>query len=121
MIRVLKKMINSFRHSLHGLCYAYKKELSFRLEVWAGTVLLVIGYIAWPLQEYEFLFLVFSYVFILALELFNTALERSLERLHPEEHELIGHSKDLAAASVLMGVVFASIVVCVILISHFVL
>lgn len=121
MMRLVKKTVNSFRHSFHGLQYAYKKELSFRLEVWAGTALLVVGYTAWPLQEYEFLFLVFSYIFILALELFNTALERSLERLHPEEHELIGRSKDLAAASVLMGVVFASIVVCVILISRFVL
>ena len=114
-MRLFQKLINSFHHSFHGLRYAYRKELSFRMEAWAGLVLVVVGYIAWPLRAYEFLFLALSYCFILALELFNTALERTLERLHPEEHELIGRSKDLASGAVLMGGIFAFVVAAVIL------
>ncbi|MEK9175357.1 MAG: diacylglycerol kinase [Patescibacteria group bacterium] len=120
-MRIIKKIINSFWHSFHGLRYAYKREFSFQIEIWAGLVLVAVGYVAWPLRTYEFLFLVFSYIFILALELFNTALEQSLERLHPEAHELIGRSKDLASASVLMGIIFAGVVVCAIFVSHFIL
>ncbi len=117
-MKLFQKLMKSFGHSFRGLRYAYRKELSFRMEVWAGLILVVIGYLAWPLRVYEFLFLTLSCCFILALELFNTALERTLERLHPEEHELIGKSKDLASGAVLIGVAFAAIVVIAILLSR---
>jgi len=45
-------------------------------------------------------FLVISAV--LAAELFNTALEHVIDRLHPEVHPLIAQSKDCAAAAVLL-------------------
>ena len=107
---MIQKLWNSFRHSWHGLKHAYRTELSFRLEVWAGIILVGVGCWAWPLKVYEVLFLGLSYVLILALELFNTALERAFERLHPEHHELVGMSKDLASGAVLVVVLFAGIV-----------
>jgi diacylglycerol kinase len=38
-----------------------------------------------------------------------------LSRLHPEEHEIIGRSKDIASAAVFMAFVFAFFVVVVVI------
>ena len=80
---------------------------------------MLVGYFAWPLRTYEFFFLVLSYILILAFELMNTAFERAFERLHPERHELIGRSKDLASAAVLLAILFAAIVALAILSSRY--
>ncbi len=117
-MRLLQKTFVSFRNALHGLLHAYRKELSFRMEVWAGLVLVFAGYLLWPLKEYEILFLVLSYALVLAFELVNTALERMFERLHPEHHELVGLSKDLASAAVFVSVLFCGAVVIVLAISQ---
>jgi len=111
--------MKSFGHSFHGLQYTYREELSFRMELASSIILIAFGWLAWPLRAWEFLALLFSFVFILVTELLNTALERALERLHPEQHRLIGASKDIASAAVLLSVVFAGLVVLAIGLSHY--
>ncbi len=54
-----------------------------------------------------------AFALILIAELLNTALERAWERLHPEHHELVGASKDIASASVFIAVIFAGLVVLI--------
>jgi diacylglycerol kinase (ATP) len=115
---ILRKLYNSFFYSIQGLLAAYKGDLSFRLEVWAGLILLIFGYLLWPLSYTELLFLILTFFLILITELINTAFEKALERLHPERHELIGASKDIASSAVLLAVIFAFIVVVTILINH---
>ena len=48
---------------------------------------------------------------ILIVELINTAFEKMLERVHPDEHDIIGKSKDISAAAVLLAFIFAIIVI----------
>lgn len=116
---MITKIINSFRHSFRGLRYAYREELSFRMELAAAIILIAFGWLVWPLRVWELLALVFSFMFILVTELLNTALERALERLHPEQHRLIGASKDIASAAVLLAVVFAGLAVLTIGLAHY--
>ncbi len=117
---MIGKIYRAIRNALRGLRHAYFHEASFRMEVWAGLFLVLFGYIVRPLTETELLFLVFSYLFILAMELVNTSLERMFARLHPEHHELVGISKDLSSAAVLVATVFAGVVVLVILLNRLV-
>jgi diacylglycerol kinase len=44
-----------------------------------------------------------TYILILITELQNSALEYALDHLHPDTHENIGRSKDMAAAAVLLA------------------
>jgi diacylglycerol kinase (ATP) len=39
---------------------------------------------------------------VIAAELFNTALELVMDRLHPDVHPMIGRAKDCAAGAVLI-------------------
>ena len=77
------------------------------MEVWAGLVFVAVGYYYWPLSFLELSLMALAYTLVLGFELFNTALERMFERLHPEHHELVGISKDLASGAVLMSVIFS--------------
>ena len=79
---------------------------------------LLLGWYLAPFESWEFLFFTFSYLLILIVELVNTAFEKMLDRLHPEKHELIGKSKDIASAAVFTSFVLATIVVLTLLYSR---
>lgn len=113
------KIFSSFRHAFRGIKFAYAHDKSFKIEVWATPLVVFFAWLFWPLTQSEVLFLILGVSLIYITELINTAFERALERLHPERHELIGKSKDIAAAAVLVAVIFTSIVVIVISFSHF--
>lgn len=115
---MIMKLYRSFWYSINGLIHAYRHDKSFYIEVWSSLLFIAFIFVFWPLEYYELLFVILSYILILIAELINTAFERALERLHPERHELIGASKDIASAAVLMAVVFAGAVAAVIAYSH---
>jgi diacylglycerol kinase len=117
-MRYAVKIYKSIRNALRGIRYAYRHELSFRMEVWAGLVFVVVGFLFWPLSAFEISLMVLAYTLVLAFELVNTALERMFERLHPEHHELIGISKDLASSAVFVAVLFSCFEVVLIVMMH---
>jgi diacylglycerol kinase len=53
---------------------------------------------------------------VLALEMFNCAIERLCDKLHPGQDEKIGAVKDLCAGAVLAASIGAAIIGCIIFI-----
>jgi diacylglycerol kinase (ATP) len=47
---------------------------------------------------------ILSMLLIIAVELLNSALEATVDRLHPERHPSIGTAKDMAAGAVFLTV-----------------
>lgn len=97
--------------------YAVRHDFSFSLQVvFIGVALAVVGYIASPLSQLDLFALIVAYTLVLITELQNSAFEEALDHLHPELHDRIGRSKDMAAGSVLLaGLVTVGIVVMVLL------
>lgn len=118
MISVIKRITSSVRHALRGIQYAYQNDKSFQMELWGGGIFIGIGVILWPITDIEFFFLALSYLLILITELSNTALEVAFKRLHPDHHELVGASKDVASSAVLIAFIFAGTVVTVLFFSR---
>lgn len=115
----MKRLIKSFGHALNGFKEAYISDKNVRFELWGVLILIGFIYVMPPLEIYELLFLILAYFIILIAEFVNTAFERAFAKLHPAYDKMIGASKDIAAAAVLLGVVFAGIVVLFILFNHF--
>lgn len=116
MVSFVHKLIRKLAHALGGIAAAFSSDLGFRIDTLLGLLFLFIAYLAWPLTGAESLFLLLSWILILITELQNTSFEVALNRLHPELHDEIGRSKDIAAAAVLIAGCFALCVIAFIVI-----
>ena len=116
----MKKAITRYSHPIRGILYAVKNDRSYRSQVYTiGAIVAGSFYFFEPLAPFEILFLLLAYALILITELQNSALEIALDTLHPELHEAIGKSKDMAAGAVLTAGIFLLIVISTIAIIRF--
>lgn len=88
-------------YSLQGIHSAWKQEASFRTQMAmacgvVGTLIVLRPAAIW------WALLLMNCGLVLAAELFNTALEATLDHLHPEIHPAIKVAKDCAAGAVLV-------------------
>ena len=77
-----------------------------RVHVTLGLLAAVLGLVL-RLSPAEFALLALTIGFVLAMEALNTAVEASLDLLHPDRHPLAGLAKDTAAAAVLIAALAA--------------
>ena len=110
----MKKVITRYSHPIRGILYALQNDRSYRSQVYLfGAVVAGIFVYFDPLAYWEVLFVILAYALILITELQNSALEAALDRIHPERHDTIGRSKDMAAGAVLTAGVFLLLVLAV--------
>lgn len=115
----MKKIITRFSHPIRGILYALKNDRSYRTQVYSiGIIVVVVFYVMEPLEMWEALFIVLAYILILITELQNSAFEAALDKLHPEIHESIGRSKDMAAGAVLTAGIFLFLTLFLILLGR---
>ena len=94
--------------SIAGLADAWH-EPAARLEI--VCIALAVPLALWlPVSALERVALIASVLFVLAVELLNTAVERTVDRIGAERHELSRRAKDLGSAAVLVASTIAVIV-----------
>lgn len=114
------RYFRSFRHAISGIIYALLNDFGFRKQFYGiGLVVIVSLFFLWPVTAVEFLFISLAFSLVLITELQNTALENALDKLHPELHNAIGLSKDMAAGAVLLAGLFLLLVLVVLFVSRF--
>jgi undecaprenol kinase len=92
--------------ALAGLRTAWRTENSFKVHVLAAGA--VFGVLLWLRPEpLWWVLAALAVAFVLAAELFNTAVEGLADHLHPEQHPAIKVVKDCAAGAVLVASVAA--------------
>lgn len=98
------RILRRFPHALRGLWSALRDDFSFQTQVVGGlgTSGFVIWF-AWPLSLTEYHFLALGLALLFITELQNSSVEAAMDRLHPDIHDAIGLTKDLAAAAVLVA------------------
>lgn len=87
--------------AFNGVFVTFKNEPSFRWQILCGfsAYALLIFFRAEVMWWITF---TITIALILSAELFNSALERAIDRLHPEKHSMIAEAKDCAAGAVLI-------------------
>lgn len=96
-------------YSLQGLRAAWRHEAAFRQEL--GLALLLLPAAWWLARGVpEFVLLVATLLFVLIVELLNSAIEAIVDRVGLERHELSGRAKDLGSAAVLLSLVLLVLV-----------
>lgn len=97
-------LIKNFGYALEGLKHVFSHEMIFRVE---AVLFLLLSVVAWRLDftSCERLWLQISLFFPVVAELFNSAVERSVDLSTREYHRLAKAAKDAAAAACLLSVV----------------
>ena len=103
------RLFNALRYSVQGLSAAFKEEAAFRQE-------LLLTVIAVPLAIWisrsllEAVMLIGVLLFVLIMELVNSAIEALADTISVDHHPLLGRAKDLGSAAVLLSLGLAAFV-----------
>jgi len=105
----LRHLINATRFSLNGLRIAFRKEAAFRQEL---AILLLALPVGWYLASslLEFVLLIASLLLVITVELLNSAVEATVDRIGTDHHELAGEAKDLGSAAVMVSIALSLMV-----------
>ena len=111
----LRRLINAFGYSMEGLSAAYKNEDAFRQELRLAFILI-------PLDAYlghtgmERAVMIACVFLVIIVELLNSSVEATVDRISLDHHLLAKRAKDIGSAAVLLSllnlVVVWSLVLC---------
>jgi len=108
MFRNHHSLVKSFTNAFRGIRYAFG-ERSFVVQVIIGFLAMVLAFIL-GLSFVEKVVIVIFSALVLVVEIINTAFERTLDKICPEQNQEIARIKDLSAAAVLIFSVAAFLV-----------
>lgn len=105
----INRLINAARFSWLGYKAGYKHEEAIRQETLLCIVFIPVAlYLGeTPLDK---ALLISSLLFILLVELLNSAIEAVVDRIGDEIHELSGRAKDMGSTAVVIALVMAVVV-----------
>jgi diacylglycerol kinase (ATP) len=93
-------------YSLAGLRSTFKYEQAFRLEIYLSIILIPLA-IWLSHSPIELVLLIGSWVLVMIVELLNSAIEATVDRIGSEMHELSGRAKDIGSAAVMISVLLS--------------
>ena len=98
----LRRLINAFGYSREGIASAYATEEAFRQECWLAIIGIPLAFIL-PVPLLHSLALAAAILFLLIVEILNSAIEAAIDRIGSELHPLSKKAKDLGSAAVLFA------------------
>ncbi len=105
----LTRLLNALGYSRDGLAAAWKNEAAFREEVLLAAVAIPLALFL-AQTGVDRALLIGSIVFILVVEILNSAVEAVVDKASPEHHELAKRAKDMGSAAVLLSLLNAAVV-----------
>ena len=89
-------------YSLEGLKAAYKHEDAFRQEALLAVLLIPLAFFL-PAAGLGKALMIASVLLVLIVELLNSAIEATVDRVSLEHHRLAKRAKDIGSAAVMMS------------------
>ncbi len=100
----ITRVVRAFGNSLKGLAGAFREEAAFRQELALAVFLVPLGLYLGQ-NGIERALLVAPILLVLIVELLNSAIEATVDRVGLERHRLSGLAKDIGSAAVLLSFV----------------
>ena len=105
----LKRILSATRNSMAGLREALRCEDAFRQELILALVLVPLAF--WVgTSAVERALLIGSVLLVLIVELVNSAVEATVDRISFENHRLAKRAKDIGSAAVLLTLLNAALI-----------
>lgn len=100
----MRRIWNALFYSFAGLKAAYRHEDAFRQEVWLAVVLIPLALLL-PAPGTGKALMIASVLVVLIVELLNSAVEATVDRVSLEQHRLAKRAKDIGSAAVLFSLI----------------
>lgn len=104
-----KSLIESFNYAVTGIIHALKKEANMKIH-FAMAIIVLVSSLFFDFTKIELLMLFFAITLVIMAELFNTAIERTVDLVTDKYHPLAKAAKDVAAGGVLIAAINSVIV-----------
>jgi len=100
----LKRVWNALFYSLDGFKAAWRHEDAFRQEAILALILIPLAFVLAD-AALERALMIASVLLVLMVELINSAIEATVDRISLENHQLAKRAKDIGSAAVLIALV----------------
>jgi len=104
-----QNLVESFNSAIEGFVFVFKSQRNMRLHFAIGITAIILG-IFLNFTYIELIILCLTIAFVLFAEMFNTAIEHTIDLVKEEFHPLARIVKDICAGAVLLSALAAVVV-----------
>ena len=104
-----QNLVESFNSAIEGFIYVFRTQRNMRLHFIIGLAVILMGLFL-NFSYLELIILCLTIAFVLFAEMFNTALEHTIDIVKEDFHPLARIVKDISAGAVLLSAIAAIIV-----------
>jgi diacylglycerol kinase (ATP) len=105
----LRRLMNAFGYSIAGTLAAFKHEDAFRQEVVLAVVLTPVALYFGDTAIHQAL-MISSLLLIIIVELLNSSIEATVDRISVKHHKLAKRAKDIGSAAVFFSLINAAVI-----------
>jgi diacylglycerol kinase (ATP) len=98
----VRRLLNALGYSCAGLREAFRNEDAFRQEVLLASVLVPLAFFL-EQGNIERVLMIACVFLLLIVELLNSAVEATVDRISLDDHRLAKRAKDIGSAAVLIS------------------
>lgn len=110
MIKVkTKKIANSFKYAFQGFVSSFKTERNMKIHIFIMLLVIIAGIIL-NINKYEWIICIICFALVIGAELFNTAIETTIDIVMPYKNEKAKLAKDISASGVLILAIASAII-----------
>lgn len=104
-----RTFIDSVKDCINGLSFIMISEHNFKREVILAIITLITSYIL-KVNTIEFIIILLGIALVIVSEIFNTAIEKTVDLCTKEYNEIARIAKDVSAFAVLTMCIFAFVI-----------
>ena len=98
----MKRIFMALTYSVQGIKFALSKQTAFRQEAVIGIILIPLA-LLFGETGIEKAFLIYSILLVLIVELINSSIETTIDRIGSEKNDLSKRAKDMASGAVFIS------------------
>ena len=111
----VKTLWNSFKYAFTGIRSAIKSERNMKIHISIMILVILLG-IGLKISLIEWILCFICFAMVISGELFNTAIEITVDLAMPKKNEQAKRAKDIAAGGVLICALFSAFIgICIFL------
>ncbi|MFW9611453.1 MAG: diacylglycerol kinase [Fluviibacter sp.] len=104
-------------HALDGLHFALREESAFRQELLLAALMAPWAFVV-DFNTEERILLLGALILVLVIELLNSGIEATVDRISFQRHSLSQRAKDYGSAAVFLALLLCGAIWCALFITH---